>query len=92
MKGSRLIVLLALPLERDEFRLERRTTSPSPRSCGERVGVRGCLHSPDSRIVPSPEAFGFDLSPQAVRKRGEVSQTFRPIQLKASCASLAEKQ
>src|SRR6266446_415929 len=28
---------------RDEFRSERRSTSPSPRACGERVGVRGWL-------------------------------------------------
>jgi hypothetical protein len=48
-------------------------SSPSPRSCGERVGVRGSLHTVPTRgESPSPGAQArADLSPQA--GRGEES-------------------
>jgi hypothetical protein len=46
--------------------------SPSPRSCGERVGVRGLGAVPTSDKLPSPGAQArADLSPQA--GRGEAS-------------------
>jgi hypothetical protein len=46
---------------------------PRP-ACGERVGVRGNFHAFGlPRESPSPEAYGFDLSPQA--GRGENTHT-----------------
>jgi hypothetical protein len=46
--------------------------TPSPRSYGERVGVRGFLNGPTRRESPSPEIRSaiFDLSPQAGRGEG----------------------
>src|SRR3954453_8905747 len=47
--------------------------SPSPRACGERVGVRGCLRERDAGDGPVPPHPDFslrvksDLSPQAGR-------------------------
>ena len=47
-------------------------SSPSPRSYGEKVGMRGSLRGLNSRREPSPEirCANFDLSPQ---ERGEVT-------------------
>ena len=47
-------------LEHDEFRLKRRTASPSPRSCGERVGVRGSLGATGlADSPPHPDCFAI---------------------------------
>src|SRR5258707_8542770 len=52
--------------------------SPSPRSSrGEGWGEGLSLHERRSRRVPSPEAFGFDLSPQA----GRGDQAKMPLRL-----------
>src|SRR5260221_10119825 len=46
--------------------------APSPRTCGERVGVRGSLHESDSRRVPLTRIFRFAQNPTSPRKRGEL--------------------
>ncbi len=47
-------------LEHDEFRLRRRITSPSPRSCGERVGERGSLGGAGlADSPPHPDCFAI---------------------------------
>jgi len=53
-------------------------SSPSPRSCGERVGVRGCVHSYRTRGTPPhpPSLRSVDLSPRA--GRGEDRASFAP--------------
>src|SRR5580698_2044579 len=50
-----------------QSRFLRRSMLPLP-ACGERVGVRGTRHGHGANGKSlSPEAFGFDLSPQAGR-------------------------
>jgi hypothetical protein len=59
-------------LDQRQFAREKPPSSPSPRSCGERVGVSGSLDGLDSRRVPltrNSRCANFDLSPQ---ERGEV--------------------
>jgi hypothetical protein len=45
-------------------------SSPSPRACGERVGVRGSLHAFDSRREPLTRRYA-PTSPR--EERGEVT-------------------
>ena len=59
------------------------TFSPSPRACGERVGVRGVRrHTPvrksSSERCPSPGIRAFAQMPTSPRKRGSRSHHFSP--------------
>jgi hypothetical protein len=58
------------------FRHARRSLAPSPRSCGEGVGVRGCFREIADRDTrgdsPSPELLRNSTSP---RRRGEVDRS-----------------
>ncbi len=56
-----------------------RSTSPSPRACGERVGVRGSLHNGDLSIDLYPLTRIAKGDPTSPRKRGEVTVHRCPI-------------